>query len=224
MPSDWVIGAGRQSGGVRLSTGTGSLSKVRRRDHHHGNVAAGSWSTQRPDHQAAPPPPVRPARPIGLIGTEVSSPPAPAPSAAISISPAPAPSNSIWPATALLAFVGPLQPALDRVKIDSNKFSRCRTGHHPNRPAPPRQRLRPNHPHNTALTNFDTHGKPARVTLHCNQEERSLAVLVDGVEVKRWTDLGGFSDLGTGFVVQNQPTGATVKLSHFKVSKWAGQV
>lgn len=76
---------------------------------------------------------------------------------------------------------------------------------------------------NVNMTNFATPGKPARITLHCNQEERSLAVLVDGVEVKRWTDLGGFNNLGTGFVAQYQSSGATVKLSHFKVTKWQGR-
>ena len=77
--------------------------------------------------------------------------------------------------------------------------------------------------HNGTVTNFDTHGRPARVTLHCNKDEGSLIVLVDGVEVRHWTDIGDFSDFGTGFVVQNQPTGSSVKLSHFKISKWAGR-
>ncbi len=81
----------------------------------------------------------------------------------------------------------------------------------------------PNAPPNGMLTNFDTHGKPARVTLNCNKEEGSLTVLVDGAEIRRWTDIGNFSDFGTGFVVQNQPTGATVKLSHFKISRWEGR-
>jgi hypothetical protein len=81
----------------------------------------------------------------------------------------------------------------------------------------------PNALHNAPLTNFDTRGKPARVTLNCNKEEGSLSVLVDGAEVRRWTDLGDFNNFGTGFVVQNQPTGSTVKLSHFKISKWEGK-
>ena len=72
------------------------------------------------------------------------------------------------------------------------------------------------------MTNFDLRGKPAHVTLHCNQEEGSLAALVDGVEVKRWTNLGTFSGMGTGLVVQNQPVGGVVKLSHFRISKWEG--
>jgi hypothetical protein len=72
------------------------------------------------------------------------------------------------------------------------------------------------------ITNFDLSGKPAHVTIHCNEEEGSLAALVDGVEVKRWTNLGSFTGLGTGLVVQNQPAGGVVKLSHFRVSKWAG--
>ncbi|MGA2556323.1 MAG: hypothetical protein ABSG04_08615, partial [Verrucomicrobiota bacterium] len=81
----------------------------------------------------------------------------------------------------------------------------------------------PSTTHNSALTNFNSEGKPARVTLNCNKEEDSLTVLVDGVEVRHWTDLGDFSAFGTGFVVQNQPTGATAKLSHFKISKWEGK-
>jgi hypothetical protein len=81
----------------------------------------------------------------------------------------------------------------------------------------------PNSLHNGAVTNFDTHGRPAHVTLNCNKEESSLSVLVDGVEVRHWTDIGDFSDFGTGFVVQNQPTGSSVKLNHFKISKWAGR-
>jgi len=75
----------------------------------------------------------------------------------------------------------------------------------------------------TTVTNFDPHGKPARVTLQCNEEEGSLAAQVDGVEVKRWTGLGSFSGFGTGFVVQNQPSGAVVKLSRIRVSKWEGR-
>jgi len=81
----------------------------------------------------------------------------------------------------------------------------------------------PSTTHNTALTNFNSEGKPARVTLNCNKDDGSLTVLVDGVEVRHWTDLGDFSAFGTGFVVQNQPTGATAKLSHFKISKWEGK-
>jgi hypothetical protein len=73
------------------------------------------------------------------------------------------------------------------------------------------------------LTNLNMSSKPARVTLHCNQEEGSLTALVDGVEVKRWTDLGSFNNMGTGFVVQNQMAGRTVQLSHFRVSKWEGK-
>jgi hypothetical protein len=73
------------------------------------------------------------------------------------------------------------------------------------------------------VTNFDAHGRPARVTLQCNAEEGSLAAQVDGVEVKRWTGLGSFSGLGTGVVVQNQPSGGVVKLSRIRVSKWEGK-
>jgi len=78
-------------------------------------------------------------------------------------------------------------------------------------------------PRSATMTNFDLRDKPARVTFHCNLEERRLAVLVNGVEVKRWTDLSGFNNLGTGFVAQHQPSGGTVKLSHFKISKWEGK-
>jgi hypothetical protein len=73
------------------------------------------------------------------------------------------------------------------------------------------------------ITNFDAHSKPARFTFQCNKDEGSLAVLVDGVLVKRWTDLGGFDDLGTGFVVDNQAAGSTVKLSRFKITRWGGK-
>ena len=77
--------------------------------------------------------------------------------------------------------------------------------------------------HNVVLTNFVPGGKPARVTLHCNKEEASLTVLVDGVTAGRWTDIGSFDDVGTGFVILNQQIGGTVKLSHFKISKWEGR-
>jgi len=112
-------------------------------------------------------------------------------------------------------------PALDRiemnnkslvVELDSGAISLLRAS-----PAPL------NENRSVAWTNWDAGGKPARVTFHCNKEEGSLAVLVDGVEVKRWTDLGSFADMGTGFVVQNQRIGGTVKLSHFKISRWEGQ-
>jgi len=72
--------------------------------------------------------------------------------------------------------------------------------------------------HNVILTNFDLRGKPERVTLNCNREEGSLSLLVDGLEVKRWSDIGSFDDLGGGLVVQNQQQAATVKLS-----KWEGR-
>jgi len=99
------------------------------------------------------------------------------------------------------------------VELDNGQISLLRAG----------RGWEPNAQHTGALTNFETRGKPARVTLNCNAEEGSLAVLVDGAEVRRWTDLGNFNDFGTGFVVQNQPTGSTVKLSRFKISKWQGR-
>jgi hypothetical protein len=75
----------------------------------------------------------------------------------------------------------------------------------------------------TTLTNFIGNGKPSHITLQCNEEEHTLAVLVNGVEVKRWTGLGSFNDLGSGFVVQSQTSGNLVKLSNIRVSKWAGK-
>jgi len=98
------------------------------------------------------------------------------------------------------------------VELDSSQISLIRPGQGP-----------VNDLHSANMTNFTTPGKPARITLHCNQEEHSLAVLVDGVEARRWTDLGAFNNLGTGFVAQCQSSGSTVKLSHFKVSKWQGR-
>jgi len=110
-------------------------------------------------------------------------------------------------------------PALNRVdmntlvvELDSSQIALLRAG------VPT-----PNEVRNVTLTNWDPASKPARVTFHCNSEEASLAALVDGVEVKRWTNLGGFASLGTGFVAQNQSAGRTVKLSHFKISKWEGR-
>jgi len=114
--------------------------------------------------------------------------------------------------------LGFYSPALDRIEVnnkslvvelDGSQLTLVRAG-----PVPSAESR------SVSLTNWDAGSKPARLTFHCNQEEGSLAVLVDGVEVKRWTDLGSFSDLGTGFVAQNQMAGRAVTLSHLKITKW----
>ena len=165
---------------------------------------------------------VLPARQTGPGRTAVSSPPPPARSRAISIFPAPPPSNSISPATALSASGWAFTvSSLDRINTGKSIVVSLSTGQI--------TLLRANQPRDafsstpTTLTNLDPQAKPARFTLQCNQEEGSLAALLDGVEVRRWTGLGSFNDLGTGFVVQNQSAGSLVKLSHIRVSKWSGK-
>ena len=112
--------------------------------------------------------------------------------------------------------------SLDQVEMNNNSFM-VELSSSQGALVPFGRAASPNQWHNVVLTNFAPGGKPARVTLHCNKEEASLTVLVDGVTVNRWTDIGSFDDVGTGLVILNQQIGSTVKLSHFKISKWEGR-
>lgn len=77
--------------------------------------------------------------------------------------------------------------------------------------------------HGDVMTNFDTHGRTSHVTLSCNKDEGSLTLIVDGITVRKWTEITGFDDMGDSLVFQNQAYGSTITLSHIKVSKWDGK-
>jgi hypothetical protein len=73
------------------------------------------------------------------------------------------------------------------------------------------------------LTN--TAGKSkVRITIQSNKEEGTVAVYIDNVLAKRWKDENGFSATGGGILFQQTGlTGATLKLSSFKISQWEGR-
>jgi hypothetical protein len=63
-----------------------------------------------------------------------------------------------------------------------------------------------------------------RITIQSNKEEGTVAVFVDNVLARRWKDDGGFRATGGGLLFQQAAmTGATIKLSNFKVSQWEGR-
>jgi hypothetical protein len=88
------------------------------------------------------------------------------------------------------------------------------------------QRARGNSPPvnlgNAALPNLDGRNK-MHVTIHCNKQESTVAVLVDNTLVKRWKDNSGFGGTGTGILFENRAGTASVKLSNFRVSRWEGR-
>jgi hypothetical protein len=62
------------------------------------------------------------------------------------------------------------------------------------------------------------------VTIQSNKAEGTVAVFVDNVLAKRWKDENGFTANGGGILFQQDwMTGATVQLSHIKVSQWQGR-
>jgi hypothetical protein len=62
----------------------------------------------------------------------------------------------------------------------------------------------------------------AHITIHCNQQEGSITVLVDGEVAKRWTDIGFPSNAGGGVFFQSQ-TPDSIKLSNLRISQWEGR-
>ncbi len=61
------------------------------------------------------------------------------------------------------------------------------------------------------------------VDLRANKKTRAIALFLDGVLVKKWTDTNGFAGQGTGLRFVNQAQGA-VKVSHVRVSAWDGRL
>jgi hypothetical protein len=62
------------------------------------------------------------------------------------------------------------------------------------------------------------------VAIQSNKAENTVAVFVDNVLVKRWKDEAGFNASGGGLLFQQDGmSGATVKLSNFKISQWQGR-
>ncbi len=59
-----------------------------------------------------------------------------------------------------------------------------------------------------------------RVTIFANKEEGTVAVLVDGVLVKRWKDSNGFGGAGHGILFYVMRPGMAIKLSNILVSAW----
>jgi len=71
----------------------------------------------------------------------------------------------------------------------------------------------------------NTAGKSkVRITIQSNKEEGTVAVFADNALAKRWKDENGFNASGGGVLFsQAGLTGATLKLSNFKVSQWQGR-
>jgi hypothetical protein len=65
----------------------------------------------------------------------------------------------------------------------------------------------------------------ARISIHSNKEEGTVAVFVDDVLVKRWKDDNGLSAAGGGLLFQQMGRGANtrLKLSNFSISQWQGR-
>jgi len=64
----------------------------------------------------------------------------------------------------------------------------------------------------------------AHITIQANKDEATVAIFVDNVLVKRWKDENGFSGMGGGILfVQEDLTGAVIKLSNITISQWSGR-
>jgi hypothetical protein len=115
-------------------------------------------------------------------------------------------------------------PALDKVDLNNGSLGLALDNNISFRR--PRSTWAPRDLGSASLPDFDKHGS-AHITLHCNKEEGSVSLLQDGVEIQRWTDIGNFDAPGGGVVFINQYinqfNGASLKLSHFKVSQWEGR-
>ncbi|HZM05651.1 MAG TPA: hypothetical protein VFC44_21835 [Candidatus Saccharimonadales bacterium] len=62
------------------------------------------------------------------------------------------------------------------------------------------------------------------VAIQSNKDEATLAVFIDNVLIKRWTDPNGFTATGGGILfVQAGMGGTGVKVSNIRVSQWTGR-
>jgi hypothetical protein len=64
--------------------------------------------------------------------------------------------------------------------------------------------------------------KHAHLTIHCNREEGSITVLVNGVVAKYFTDVAFSDSFGGGLFFSSQ-TMDTMKLSNIQISEWTGK-
>jgi hypothetical protein len=64
----------------------------------------------------------------------------------------------------------------------------------------------------------------ARLALHTDRENRTIALLIDDILVKQWTDSRDFNEAGTGvqFCLQGGPQ--AVKVSNLRVTAWDGRL
>jgi hypothetical protein len=209
--SDWVVGGGTQNGSIRIGGGLNNVQQVivingqvvvvnSGNASRNGPPGPTNWTWQDGSFVTAAP---------GTLGRNFNL----SGSSTIEFDLSCNGPFSLW--------LGLYSSSLDRINTGNSIVVALSTGQI--------TLLRANQPRDafsstpTTLTNLDPQAKPARFTLQCNQDEGSLAALLDGVEVRRWTGLGSFNGLGTGFVVQNQSAGSLVKLSHIRVSKWSGK-
>jgi hypothetical protein len=111
-------------------------------------------------------------------------------------------------------------PMLDRIDFSSSSFL-VELDSGPAASRRPRSVSVPSDLGSVILLGLDKPGK-AHITIHCNQQEGSLTLLMNGAVINRWTDLGGFKGGGSGIIFQNQMLPGSVQLSHIRVSQWEG--
>lgn len=75
---------------------------------------------------------------------------------------------------------------------------------------------------NAEIGNLKEKGR-VRFSIRTNREQKTIALLVDGVLVKQWSDVGSVEGNGTGvlFMAQGQNP---IRLSHVRVAEWDGMV
>ncbi len=87
------------------------------------------------------------------------------------------------------------------------------------------QRMRPNGGSNNLgqaqIESLQRKSK-ARISIRVNKEQKLIALLVDGVLVKQWTDRGEFAGKGGGLVFYSQGQGL-MKISSIRVMPWDGK-
>jgi hypothetical protein len=110
--------------------------------------------------------------------------------------------------------------SLDRIDFGNGAFM-LDFDNNPNATARGRSTGVPGDLGNVLLPNLLKEGR-AHVTIHCNKEENSITVLVDGKVVKRWTDLA-FADYAGGGLFFSSQVPDTMKISNIQVSEWTGK-
>jgi len=63
----------------------------------------------------------------------------------------------------------------------------------------------------------------ARISIRCNREQKSIALLVDDVLLKQWIDTGNLGGQGTGLLFWQQSQSA-LRISNIRITEWDGRL